>query len=267
MTSERTVNRKDIQIGKRTYSIVSDDDYLANMEGSFEPEMCALFEALIEPHYRVFDIGANIGCTSLLFGALAAQVDSFEPSPSTFEYLSANIAAAGLSTVRLHNFGLGKVDEELTLTFSPANRSGGFVSNVTQAGPGHTVENIRIRSGDGVLSRSRVDFIKIDVEGFEKNVIEGLKDVIQRNQPIVVLELNHWCLNAFQRTSIPDFFDFLLETFPVVYAIDGKRFADLRDPSDRYKVMYEHIVRFKYPNLVGAFTSRQVEPLVSTYSR
>ncbi len=229
--------------------------------------MCNLFQLLLCPHFNVVDVGANIGCTTLLFGSVASRVDSFEPSPSTFKLLTLNVQKAALPNVYLHNCGLGVKDEDLTLTFAPADRSGGFVSNITQASIGHTVENIHVRNGDGFLLDKKVDFIKIDVEGFEKYVIEGLQGVIQQNHPIVVLELNHWCLNAFQRISIPDFFDFLLKTFPILYAIDDTNYADLRDQNERYHVMYHHINHFKYPNLVGAFDKTQVERLLSTLTK
>jgi FkbM family methyltransferase len=267
MATERTVFSQHVKIGNRKFLVTSDDDYLKHIGENFEPDMCNLFQLLLHPHFNVVDAGANIGCTSLLFGSLVARVDSFEPSPSTFKLLALNVENAALHNVNLHNCGLGVKDEDLTLTFAPSNRSGGFVSNITQASIGHAIENIKIKNGDSLLSGRKVDFIKIDVEGFEKNVIEGLRGVIQQNHPIVVLELNHWCLNAFQRTSIPDFFDFLLEKFPILYAIDGTTYADLHDQSNRYTVMYHHIIHFKYPNLVGAFDRGQVERLLSTLTR
>jgi hypothetical protein len=71
--------------------------------------------------------------------------------------------------------------------------------------------------------------------------------------------LNHWCLNAFQRTSVPDFFDFLRGVFPFLYAVDGTDVRNLHDPDDSYNVMYQHIAHnFRYPNLVGAFDRSRV---------
>lgn len=263
MASDTQNTIKRITIGDRQFAIASDDNYLAEIGSSFEPDMCKLFSFLLRPHFHVVDIGANIGCTTLLFAGLTASVKSFEPSPSTFKFLRKNVDTAGLKNVELHNFGLGAKDEELTLTFAPNNRAGGFVSNLTQASTGHTVESIQIKKGDDLLSDQTIDFLKIDVEGFEQHVISGLKNVIGSNKPIVVLELNHWCLNAFQRTSVPDFFDFLQETFPILYAIDASGIADLHNPSERYSVMYHHITQLKYSNIVGAFHTTQVERLLA----
>jgi hypothetical protein len=123
--------------------------------------------------------------------------------------------------------------------------------------------------GDDFMKASavpRVDFIKIDVEGFERYVIEGLSETMARDKPAVILELNHWCLNVFQRTSVPDFFDFLRNLFPYLYAVEKKDIKNLHDRNDAYHVMYHHIVGgFKYPNLVGAFNKDQLHTFANIF--
>lgn len=69
--AERLVRTK---INGKSFSILSDDDYLDHVEGEFESEMVSLFKSLLQPSDTVLDIGANIGCTSLLFGDLARKV-------------------------------------------------------------------------------------------------------------------------------------------------------------------------------------------------
>lgn len=256
---ERSVTTR---IGADNYLITSDDNYLDHIKDEFEPAMVTLFASLLRDGDCVLDVGANIGCTSLLFSQVARQVFSFEPSPTTFRLLQKNLAQAQVHNVVAANFGLGNSEGAFELTFAPDNRSGGFVSNLTTASSGHQVESIRIVAGDAYLRAAniaQIDFIKIDVEGFERNVIEGLTDTLARCKPVVVLELNHWCLNAFQRTSVPDFFDFLRGVFPLLYAVDGDDVRNLHDPDDAYYVMYQHIAHnFRYPNLVGAFNRSRV---------
>jgi FkbM family methyltransferase len=284
-SEERVVRTK---IDGKLYSVSSDDDYLDHVEGEFEPEMVSFFKSLLQPTDTVLDIGANIGCTSLLFGSRASKVYSFEPSPTTYRWLVENVQRAKLNNVEPINLGLGKEAGTFELTFAPNNRSGGFVSNLTSASEGHQVERITIARGDDFIREhqiAKVDFIKIDVEGFEQSVIEGLAATIARDQPIVALELNHWCLNAFQRTSVPDFFDFLRGVFPYLYAVDMRYTSNLRDRLHRellpsfydkkdarnlhdqdaaYHVMYRHILHgSSYPTLVGAFNPTQLTALSS----
>jgi hypothetical protein len=164
--------------------------------------------------------------------------------------------------------GLGTEPGEYTLTFAPSNRSGGFVSNQTPAGAGYTVEKIAIRQMDEVLKSlnvSRVDFVKIDVEGFEGQVLRGAAQTLATNRPLVVLELNHWCLNAFQRTSVPDFFDFLRSIFPILLAVDSDSYLDLHDESESYNVMYHHIIHMRFPNILAAFDESRLDRFRSLY--
>lgn len=257
-----------VTIGGKNYTIISDDDYLKNIGTNFEPHMVKLFRSVADDSEVILDVGANIGCTALLFGELSKKVYAFEPSQTTFAFLEKNISRSGLKNVFPKNIGLGAESGEYTLTFAPSNRSGGFVSNQTQACAGHTVEKISIRPLDEFLKSvnvSSVDFIKIDVEGFEGHVLRGATQTLSTYRPVVILELNHWCLNAFQRTSIPDFFDYLRSIFPVLLAIDGMGYLNLHDEGDSYKVMYHHILHMRFPNILAAFDEARLDRFMSLY--
>lgn len=249
--------KRSIGIGGRRYDITSDDQYLAGMPEEFEPDMVALFRALVGPQDVVADVGANIGMTALLFSTLARQVHAFEAAPSTHAILQANLAAAGVANVEAVNLGLGSADAELTVTFATSNRAGGFISSSVRPDQGHTTEKVQIRTLDGYFwdRAPRPSFVKMDVEGFEPEVIRGGRNLIAQQKPTVVLELNHFCLNVLQRVSLPVFFDQLRATFPVLYAVEAgnRAIADLHHPDSAYAVMYHHVLRFSYPNIVGGF--------------
>jgi hypothetical protein len=136
---------------------------------------------------------------------------------------------------------------------------------------GHQIEAIEIAQGDAFLNDSgigKVDFIKIDVEGFERDVIEGLRETISTSRPTVTLELNHWCLNVLQRTTVPDFFDFLRGVFPYLYAVDTQDIRNLHNPDDDYHVMFRHVAGgFQYQNIVGAFHPAQLEAFGARFGR
>lgn len=257
-----------IDIGGNKYNITSDDDYLEYIRHGFEPEMVKLFKVLANNSETILDIGANIGCTAILFGELSKNVYAFEPSPTTFTFLEKNILKSEIKNIFPLNAGLGAERGESTLTFPPTFRAGGFVSNQTQASVGHTVEKIVIRQLDEVvnsLDLQAIDFIKIDVEGFEGHVLRGAKKTLSSHRPVVVLELNHWCLNAFQRTSIPDFFDLLRSIFPILLAVDGSSYMSLHDENDSYSVMYQHIVHMRFPNIVAGFDESRIDQFRSIY--
>lgn len=251
-----------IQINDKKYSMISGDQYLDQIGPVWEPHLAALFSSIIKKDHVVLDIGANVGCVSILFSGLAQNVFSFEPSPTTFKYLSANIENAGLRNVTAFNFGLGSKEGESTITYSPHFRAGAFVSDkLKNIGHGTITETIKIKTVDGMVQEhkiSKIDLIKMDVEGFEKEVITGARNVLSTFKPVTVLELNHFCLNAIQRITVPDFFDFLKSVFPIVLAVDGNSFANIYDAGDTYEVLYNNIVNNHYSNIVAAFYPEQL---------
>lgn len=247
-----------ILIGDRSYTVHSDDNYLNEIGPVFEPHMVEIFKRLVKPTDKVADIGANIGLTTLLFSNIANEVYSFEPSPSTYKILDFNIASAGINNVKIFNIGIGEKEESLSITFSKDNRSGGFISDMMQLDENmYTTESIKCERLDDFFSRQDVypDFIKIDVEGFESNVLKGGIGILKEKKPTVVLELNHFCLNVFRRTSLPDFFDFLKSVFPYIYAVDtdNRTILNITGSSESYYVMYNHIINNSFPNIVCGF--------------
>lgn len=203
---------RDVAIGAKTFRIESDDEYLENLGTDFEPATVRLLDSLLRKDDCALDVGANIGCTALAMGQLSSKVVAFEPAPATFSFLKRNIDASGLRNIDVINSALGSTAGESEITYAASNRSGAFVSNLTSVERDHVRERIVVQRLDDLmpaLGLPRVDFVKLDVEGFEQSVIDGAATVISRFKPVVMLELNHWCLNALQRTSVPDFLDFL----------------------------------------------------------
>ena len=248
---------KHIKIGDKIYPVTSDDNYLTAMGNTFEPHMVQLFRSLITSNDVVADIGANIGLTAILFSSLAKHTYAFEPSPSTFRILSENLTRNRIANVEAINLGLGHKKEALTITFAQNNRSGGYVSDKIRPETGHVTEEIHIDTLDHFFSASAPEptVLKIDVEGFEWNVLKGGGRFLQRVRPVVVLEMNHFCLDVLQRITIPDFLDFMRGIFPHLYAVDtdNKTIVDLHVPDSAYMVMHEHVVKHRFPNLVGGF--------------
>lgn len=248
---------KTIKIGDAIYPVTSDDNYLDVMGKNFEPHMVQLFRALIGPNDVVADIGANIGLTALLFSSLAKKTYAFEPSPSTYSILSENLTRNNIANVEAVNLGLGQNQEALTITFAKNNRSGGYISNKIRPETGHVTEDIHIDTLDQFFAGKEPTptFLKIDVEGFEQNVIQGARGFLQSARPTVVMEMNHFCLDVLQRITIPDFLDFMRSVFPCLYAVDtdNASIVDLHVSDQAYMVMHEHVVKHRFPNLVGGF--------------
>ncbi|MCY1543544.1 methyltransferase, FkbM family [compost metagenome] len=100
---------------------------------------------------------------------------------------------------------------------------------------------------------SSLDFIKIDVEGCELEVLKGSLETIKRFKPVVLLEMNHWCLNVFRRVSLPEFHDNLFDVFPYVFAVEQGRYLDFSDPLNVGEIFRAHVFENKYMHIVAGF--------------
>jgi len=169
----------------------------AGMTGATQNIYCGLHEfedmAFVLHFLRAsdnfVDVGANIGSyTVLAGGAVGASCISVEPIPGTFQHLLDNISLNRMAErVDALNIGLGKENSILRFT------SGHDTVNHVLAESEVTSEAIEvpIQTLDDILVDFEPELIKIDVEGFETNVIAGAHKVLQRQSLLgVIMELN-----------------------------------------------------------------------------
>jgi FkbM family methyltransferase len=161
--------------------------------------LSALFDGLLASRRSAFlqgaavDVGANIGNHSLFFAPRFAAVHAFEPNPPALALLRCNAALAGASRLHVHAFGLGDRDAQLPFSHNTDGNLGG--SGFGFAGvQGGQVRLCELRRGDGVLPQALqglpLALLKIDVEGAELAVLQGLADTVARERPVVVFESN-----------------------------------------------------------------------------
>jgi FkbM family methyltransferase len=169
------------------------------MDGFWEYWLTKYFAEQIKPGDTVIDIGANLGYYTLLAGDLVTatgRVVAVEPNPLVFELLSKSVGVNGyLDRTQLHNIALTAAGQTRTKKlFVPKNepKNGTLLpddANIEahQAkGEVLTIELGHLRPEDF----ERVDFIKIDVEGAELEVLRGLLPIIERFRPRIVCEVN-----------------------------------------------------------------------------
>jgi len=147
----------------------------------------------------VYDIGANVGVMTLFFArAVGADgcVVAFEPHPYSFKRLSRNVRVNRLRHVMLVNKGLGDEPKVLTL-FQPSRHLSGATLNGERASvlnEGDLIQyEVHIDTLDNLvatLSLPFPHFIKIDVEGFEEQVLQGARQTIVSASPELFVEIH-----------------------------------------------------------------------------
>jgi FkbM family methyltransferase len=142
----------------------------------------------------VFDIGANIGATSLPYAKKCSEgmIYSYEPDKINFERLKENIDLNSFKNITLNNIGLGDKEEEVKLyRVSATNPGMNRILKTTEKDLDFTT--IKINTLDNEVFEKyklvQLDAIKIDVEGFEHNVLNGADRVIETFRPIFFIEL------------------------------------------------------------------------------
>ena len=172
-------------------------------DGYYEPFQSDLLVTLGKVANRFLDIGSNMGFYSL---ALAKEnpsliVDAFEPQPGVFKTLTRNTQINNLSErINLHNMGLGIKQTELTMYVPKFTGSGGAsFKNLHEDEGAATEVKVKVQTLDS-LELKDIDLIKIDVEGFELNVIMGSSKLILDSKPTIMVELLRKWMKPFDHT-------------------------------------------------------------------
>lgn len=168
----------------------------------------------LEKSEVIFDIGANIGQTAFNMSktqqakGLNPVVYAFEPYPKTFQKLEDNIRKNTELAIKAFNLGLGSQKGSLHMMQHHALNSGGFrmTSDTSNSIVVPVISLDEFVSENGIRA---IDFIKIDVEGFELEVLKGAQETIRRFRPVIVFEYSVENILA-QQGNIPEALDELI---------------------------------------------------------
>jgi FkbM family methyltransferase len=146
------------------------------------------------------DVGANIGNHALFYGTIFKRVIAFEPNPIAYKLLEANVLKNRITNIDICTVALGAKKEKKVLSICNENLGmSSLVQEATANDPSLNIE-ISIDVGDDLIKKlvddqSSISFIKLDVEGFEAEALEGLRQTILKHRPVIAIELNFHSLN------------------------------------------------------------------------
>ena len=161
---------------------------------------------------HVVDVGANIGYYLLMFQRRVGQqghVTCIEPSPENLIELRCNVRENGLKNTTVLDVAVGRRDEVVGL-------KAGINGGVVECGKG--VCEVKVRRLDDLVQR-RVHFIKIDVDGFEGEVLQGAEGILRRDRPCLFLEFHPRLVRQFG-ADIDEILDYLRQLYSNIVAFD-----------------------------------------------
>ena len=158
----------------------------------WEPETTKLIKKIIHEGDIGIDLGANIGYFTILMANLvgtSGKVFSFEPAPQNFEILQKNIKQNHLKNVVANQSAIGDMNGKIKLYLS--NTNAGWHKVFPKQFIDYEVSDknidVEICSLDKEFIDKKIDFIKMDVEGYEWNAIKGGKKILEENQDIKLI--------------------------------------------------------------------------------
>lgn len=164
--------------------------------GFWEKELGSQFIKNIQEGSTFLDIGANIGYHSLFVAALlkgTGKVYSFEPLSHLCKQLHESIELNNFQNIEICNFGLAEKDGEHILHIRDENTGGSSLLDLPE------MEKFKVKETEKVILKnldaflggaSKVDVIKIDVEGYEYEALKGAEGVLKNSHPVIFMEFS-----------------------------------------------------------------------------
>ena len=155
------------------------------LKGTYEAGTIAVVAQCLRRGDIFIDVGSYIGLMALAASKLVGEdgvVHAFEPEPRSFDVLRKNVEMNRAPNVLLHNVALGSAPGKARISSSPTSRASAALMRRPELGGG---EEVTVETLDRVLSRStpptkrsRLRIMKVDVEGWELEVLRGARELL-----------------------------------------------------------------------------------------
>ncbi len=172
-------------------------------KGLWEPEETQFILSSLCPGMSFVDVGANIGYFSLLASRMVGEqgkVFAFEPDPANFELLQKNCALNDCDNVGLYKKALSNGNATGSLYLSEFNKGDHTIYECD--GQRDSIPIELVRGGDFFSGKlDRIDFLKVDTQGAEYQVLDGLDPIIKASLPGLIL-LVEFSPNSVVKTGV-----------------------------------------------------------------
>ena len=165
-----------------------------------------MLERCLTPGQVLWDVGANAGLVCIHFAQQRfglSSIQAFEPNPAPLKPLQSLFDSHPI--VRVHPVALGNANEKGALHVELNDSLSGSLKRSLD---GWTTVPIEVRRGDDLQTELNLplpNVIKIDVEGFEPEVLAGMKNIIARQQPIIFFEHLFLSDDEVRRAVLPGY--------------------------------------------------------------
>jgi FkbM family methyltransferase len=220
-----------VKAGGHTMFVDSHDSALAPyliMHGSFDPEETFVLEKFLKNGMTFIDVGANVGYFSLIAARLVGEdgkVFAFEPDEDNFRLLERNIQENGYKNIKVFMKAIS--DEVGTARFYLDSEN--LCAHSLNKKENSNFVEVETTILDELLKNEKVDVIKIDVEGAEQSVFDGMKDIIAKNNKLAVItEFYPKAIRNFGN-SPKEYLKSFIDAGFKLYRVKGKEFININE--------------------------------------
>ena len=169
--------------------------------GCYEKDLGELLKKMLRPNDVFIDIGGNIGYFSLLSASISPSVKviSFEPVKDLFKKMKENFSINDRKNIVAINAAVGEMNEQCELFLSAPDNLGmpSFHQPENYSGRKEKVEVIAIDDWLKTSGLTKIDLIKLDIEGSELAALKGMRAVLEEQRPVLIVEVNPETLSLF----------------------------------------------------------------------
>jgi len=189
---------------------------------------------------NIIDIGANFGYHTVLFSQVCSEnVYAFEPQIQSFKLLEDNLEINKIKNVILHNYACGDVNCDIKM---PVFVNCNYTLNMGDITPNMITSSHYSMSKSVILDEyifpSKIDLIKLDVQGWEKKVLLGATTLLKIHKPVLIVEFEYFQL-VKTNTTCKELFDFIREQDYYIF------YLDYSYPSDHVCVHKDNLAEFR----------------------
>lgn len=168
------------------------------MMGYYESHLIYCVHQVVQAGDTCLDIGANQGYVSMHMAraaGAAGRVIAIEPTRVAFERLTQNVQRNSFQTIHCVNAAAGSTHATLEMWYDP--QECGYSSIYNKPSEDSVPEVVSVKPLDAIVQEiwgedalGRIIFVKIDVEGYEPPVLDGMPQILRQSQPVIWIEVN-----------------------------------------------------------------------------
>jgi len=164
--------------------------------GIYEKQQTKFMEKVIKEGDYCFDLGSHIGYFTMFFSKLVGEdgrVFSFEPMKEGYEFQMKSIQKNKFKNVTVFNFALGNEEKEQKAYIFSDSGMAHFDRSILGLEESHESDVFQIKTLDSVkevANLKKLDFVKIDIEGFEYKALLGGRNTVKKHRPNMLIEIH-----------------------------------------------------------------------------